>query len=177
MPKAPRGLVKDQPSLPVLQTIHPKSRKAQQKAQAQVRKDEKKRMMKDAEKKHQPMTELVAWIRMRLMDENQGNVENARTYSEGEVAKMYEEYLSQQLAEVEAMKARRKAMNTTEMMAAEALENQRKKWKSIGEDLPDLTKRQIVRNLLNWDGNPVHFGVSILNDASAIEFKTFKPIV
>ena len=134
-------------------------------------------MHKDAEKRQQPMTELVAWMRMRLMDESGGNTEHVRTYSEGEVANMYEEYLTQQFAEMEALKQRRKGLNTTEIMAAEALENQKKKWKSIGEDLPDLTKKHIVRNLLNWDGNTVHFGVSVLNDAAAIEFKTFKPIV
>ena len=183
MPKVVGGKKDDDASKmgPLLHKVHPDSRRAHQKARKRERNLEKKNHKRDTAKRSHYIIELCAWVRMQIIQAEAESGEVRPVFTEAEAVKFYSTYLDQLFDEASAQATKdddklHRVVRTTDVLKAEEMRHIRETWLSAGLRLPDLTKKTPVENLKLWDGNPVHLGADILNDARAIEFKLFKPL-
>ena len=169
---------------PVLQTLHPNSRKMRQEKRKKERRQDRRARRHSTKKRSHALMELCAWVRMQIIQDEAAH-ERARTvYTEAEAVALYSRYFDELVAEpaarpgaaVSATRQREGgAVSTTDAMRAKEHEHVRETWRTAGLRLPDLTRPTPVAHLKEWEGDPAHLGADILNDAKAIEFRLFRP--
>lgn len=170
---------------PVLQGLHPNSRKMRQEKRRKERKQDKKAWRHNTRKRSHALVELCAWVRMQIIQDEAVHARARTVYTEAEAVALYSRYFDELVADAapradSAASATRqrdaaRAVSTGDAMRAHELAHVRDTWRTAGLRLPDLTRATPVEHLKEWEGDPSHLGADILNDAKAVEFRLFRP--